>query len=372
MKYLPLTFLLLAQAALGAPNATGPKSGSGGGGGGGGGGAPTTAEYITSSADAGLSAERVCTDSVSINCDATVPGQMNFHVNANAITDVRLRDSAATSVIGRSAGTGGDPADIASSADNQVLRQAAGVLGFGTLDAASTASGTFGDARVDGSLEADEVNPTLGTQTQGNYVATVATTGPLSGGAAGSEGTAISLTTSMATSRLIGRTTAGTGVMEEITVAAPLTLSALTLDITAIADADLASNYSGVGACGANTFASTLNDNASPTCTQPTFGNLLGTASDGQVTGSNESDEIDDDVMPFDDADNVWTATTIGPALEELNDNINAGVPNSVNAKVNWSQLTNVPAGFADNSDDGAGGSGLSQPQVMSRVSLGF
>jgi hypothetical protein len=33
------------------------------------------------------------------------------------------------------------------------------------------------DARVDGSLEADEVNPTLGTQTQGNYVATVADDG---------------------------------------------------------------------------------------------------------------------------------------------------------------------------------------------------
>lgn len=32
-------------------------------------------------------------------------------------------------------------------------------------------SGTFADGLVDGSLEADEVNPTLGTQTQGTYVA---------------------------------------------------------------------------------------------------------------------------------------------------------------------------------------------------------
>lgn len=32
-----------------------------------------------------------------------------------------------------------------------------------------------------------------------------------------------------------------------------------------ISDAQLASSYSGVGACGANTFATTLNDNASPT-----------------------------------------------------------------------------------------------------------
>ncbi len=35
-------------------------------------------------------------------------------------------------------------------------------------------AGAFEDARVDGSLEADEVNPTLGTQTQGNYVGSVA------------------------------------------------------------------------------------------------------------------------------------------------------------------------------------------------------
>lgn len=34
-------------------------------------------------------------------------------------------------------------------------------------------SGTFEDAIVDGSLEADEVNPTLGSQTQGNYVSGV-------------------------------------------------------------------------------------------------------------------------------------------------------------------------------------------------------
>ncbi len=39
------------------------------------------------------------------------------------------------------------------------------------LDTGDTTTGTFVDARVDGSLEADEVNPTLGTQTQGNYAA---------------------------------------------------------------------------------------------------------------------------------------------------------------------------------------------------------
>jgi hypothetical protein len=41
--------------------------------------------------------------------------------------------------------------------------------------------------------------------------------------------------------------------------------------------------YSGVGACGANTWASTLSDNAAPTCTQPGFSNLSGSATDAQI-----------------------------------------------------------------------------------------
>lgn len=54
---------------------------------------------------------------------------------ANAgISDARLRDSAACSVIGRSAGTSGVPADITASANKQVLRRDSGVLGFGDCD----------------------------------------------------------------------------------------------------------------------------------------------------------------------------------------------------------------------------------------------
>ncbi len=51
--------------------------------------------------------------------------------NNDTVTNAALRNSAATSVIGRSAGTTGDPGDIAASADGQVLRRAGGVLGFG-------------------------------------------------------------------------------------------------------------------------------------------------------------------------------------------------------------------------------------------------
>lgn len=62
-----------------------------------------------------------------------------------------------------------------------------------------------------------------------------------------------------------------------------ITASDLVCAGTCVADGELASNYSGVGACGANTWASTLNDNAPPTCTQPAFSNLSGSASDSQI-----------------------------------------------------------------------------------------
>lgn len=63
--------------------------------------------------------------------------------------------------------------------------------------------------------------------------------------------------------------------------------------------------------------------------------------------------------LAFTDADGLWTATTVQTALEELNDSINAGVPNGTGAKVHWAQLTGVPAGIADGIDEGgSGGSG--------------
>lgn len=51
----------------------------------------------------------------------------------NAVTDAKLRDSAALSVIGRSANSSGDPADIVAGTDNFVLRRSGTSLGFGLL-----------------------------------------------------------------------------------------------------------------------------------------------------------------------------------------------------------------------------------------------
>lgn len=119
-------------------------------------GAPADADYLVKTANAGLSAERVVTDNTDITADWSVAGVVKFLLGAftgdisksagslstaivnNAVTDAALRDSAATSVIGRSANSTGDPADIATSTDGQVLRRSGGTLGFGALDLADS------------------------------------------------------------------------------------------------------------------------------------------------------------------------------------------------------------------------------------------
>jgi hypothetical protein len=54
-------------------------------------------------------------------------------INDDAVTNGKLRNSAALSVIGRSANSTGDPADIAAANDGEVLRRSGTTLGFGTV-----------------------------------------------------------------------------------------------------------------------------------------------------------------------------------------------------------------------------------------------
>jgi hypothetical protein len=53
--------------------------------------------------------------------------------------------------------------------------------------------------------------------------------------------------------------------------------------VPGLAGKQAAGSYSGVGACGANTWASTLGASAAPTCTQPGFSNLSGSATAAQI-----------------------------------------------------------------------------------------
>lgn len=77
-------------------------------------------------------------DSTDIDFTVTSGDSVTAIVINDSITDAKLRNSAALSVIGRSANSTGDPADIAAGTDNQVLRRSGTSLGFGAINLASS------------------------------------------------------------------------------------------------------------------------------------------------------------------------------------------------------------------------------------------
>jgi hypothetical protein len=64
--------------------------------GGSGSGAPTDAQYVVAASDGTLSAERVCTDTTTIDCDAGTAGQMKFNLLGATFTDPLLGPTGCT------------------------------------------------------------------------------------------------------------------------------------------------------------------------------------------------------------------------------------------------------------------------------------
>lgn len=98
--------------------------------------------------------------------------QLIGSVSDGAVSNARIRDSAGLSVIGRSASTTGDVADITAGTDGHVLRLSGTTLGFGTVATAGIADDAVTYAKV------QDVS---------------------------------------ATSRILGRVSSGSGVIEELT-----------------------------------------------------------------------------------------------------------------------------------------------------------
>lgn len=69
-------------------------------------------------------------------------------ISDDAVTDAILRDSAALSVIGRSANTSGNPGDIAAANDGEVLRRSGTAIGFGTIATAGIADDQVTNAKL--------------------------------------------------------------------------------------------------------------------------------------------------------------------------------------------------------------------------------
>lgn len=69
-------------------------------------------------------------------------------IGDNQVTDLKLRDSSANSVIGRATNSTGDPTDISASVDGDVLRLSGTTLGFGTLSTASIGNSQITYAKI--------------------------------------------------------------------------------------------------------------------------------------------------------------------------------------------------------------------------------
>lgn len=142
--------------------------------------APADATYHVRTADSSLPNARVATDSASVTLDYSTPGQVKWNsvgggtvtttgspangnltkfsgatsitngdlsgdvsttgtlvttIGTNKVTSTMLRQGVATSVIGRSANSTGNEADIQSSNDQEILGRRSSVLGFTRIDA---------------------------------------------------------------------------------------------------------------------------------------------------------------------------------------------------------------------------------------------
>lgn len=107
-----------------------------------------------------------------------------FALSSNSVTNTILRDSTAFSVIGRTSGSVGDPADIVAAADGVLRRSGSGNLEFGSL-----VTNNIGNAQV-----------------------------------------TFSKIQNISSARLLGRTTASSGSIEELTVGSNMNLSGGVLD----------------------------------------------------------------------------------------------------------------------------------------------
>ena len=165
---------------------------------GGGGGAPSTADYLVKTADAGLSAERVVTDSTSITANWSTAGQVAFQraaltgdvtatANSNATTIAnaavsyaKIQNVSATDkVLGRSTAGAGSIEEITCTAAGRALLDDADAsaqrttLGLGTL---ATQSGTF-SGTSSGTNTGDQTITLTGDVTgsgTGSFAATIA------------------------------------------------------------------------------------------------------------------------------------------------------------------------------------------------------
>ncbi len=156
---------------------------------------------------------------VAMSGDTTISNAGVVAIGANKVTDAMLRTSAGLSIIGRSANTTGNVADITAGTDAFVLRRSGTTLGFGLLAAANldpAAGIAFSQlaALSSGNILVGNVsNVAVSVSMSGDVTITNAGVTAI-----GTNKVTLAQLAQVATATFHGRTTAGTGNVEALTV----------------------------------------------------------------------------------------------------------------------------------------------------------
>jgi hypothetical protein len=176
--------------------------------------------------------------------DVTAPAGSNATtIAANAVDNTKLRDSALLSVIGRSANSAGDPADIAAvAASGSVLRESGSTIGFGTIATAGITNDAVDNTKLRNSAARSVIgNSTNGSTDPADIVGTtdqvlrVDTAGTSLGfGTIATGGITAAAVTyakiqNVAAARLLGNPTGGAAAPSEISLGATLSFTGSTL-----------------------------------------------------------------------------------------------------------------------------------------------
>jgi len=164
--------------------------------------------------------------------DTAAPDNISAHLAANDVGDTVLRDSSALSVIGRSANSSGDPADIAAvAASGAVLRESGSTLSFGTVATAGIADNAITNPKLRDSGALSVIGRSVNSSGDPADIAAVAASGAVlresgsalgfgtvaTAGIADDAVTYAKIQNVSASPRFLGRITGGAGDTEELT-----------------------------------------------------------------------------------------------------------------------------------------------------------